>query len=363
MVRLENKKSKARVSVFFILGALCSTAFASGSSSNTTDSKAQIITIDVNRIANLEELIAYKSEENPDALLTENFVRHFLQGLNIKEGTIIQGEKIDEGGFGIVFKAHQNGNTFVIKYLQQGKSIHAMSNEFLRSKQMVCSVNQYVKDPDNKDDLWGKLLGLGIIVPVIGRTKNGEIIQEYTGMNLQEATRNDHDFFNEDGFPQSPQAALQALCSFLHALTTLHALGYVHCDLGPENVIFTKEGTIKIIDLGFLTKIGRKITACDKRGRLKTFHGHRIGISKDRLAHLACDMYRSIRIILGCLFGSKGLGTNLECLRPQFDEEGKIVPFIDCISTISEQNTQDCGVGNPLKYWADKIEELNQDMA
>jgi eukaryotic-like serine/threonine-protein kinase len=40
------------------------------------------------------------------------------------------------------------------------------------------------------------------------------------------------------------------------ALNAFHQKGYVHCDIKPNNILFNKNGTIKIIDFGQSCKIG-----------------------------------------------------------------------------------------------------------
>jgi serine/threonine-protein kinase len=40
------------------------------------------------------------------------------------------------------------------------------------------------------------------------------------------------------------------------ALNAFHQKGYVHCDIKPNNILFNKKGTIKIIDFGQSCKIG-----------------------------------------------------------------------------------------------------------
>jgi len=40
------------------------------------------------------------------------------------------------------------------------------------------------------------------------------------------------------------------------ALNAMHEKGYVHCDIKPNNILFSREGGIKIIDLGQSCRIG-----------------------------------------------------------------------------------------------------------
>jgi len=41
-----------------------------------------------------------------------------------------------------------------------------------------------------------------------------------------------------------------------HALHALHEIGYVHCDLKPNNILVSPGGAVKVIDLGQAAKIG-----------------------------------------------------------------------------------------------------------
>ncbi len=67
-----------------------------------------------------------------------------------------------------------------------------------------------------------------------------------------------------DGIPlevRPPDTLLQALDAFIQtgeALNHLHQLGFVHCDLKPNNILRDPSGKIKVIDLGQACKIGTK---------------------------------------------------------------------------------------------------------
>lgn len=41
-----------------------------------------------------------------------------------------------------------------------------------------------------------------------------------------------------------------------HALASLHQMGYVHCDLKPNNILVGADGTVKVIDFGQTCKVG-----------------------------------------------------------------------------------------------------------
>jgi serine/threonine protein kinase len=67
-----------------------------------------------------------------------------------------------------------------------------------------------------------------------------------------------------DGMPldqQCPPSLMETLDCFVqsaHALHALHALGFVHCDLKPANILVGEGGATKVIDLGQACPVGTK---------------------------------------------------------------------------------------------------------
>ncbi|HEY8746327.1 MAG TPA: serine/threonine-protein kinase [Tepidisphaeraceae bacterium] len=65
-----------------------------------------------------------------------------------------------------------------------------------------------------------------------------------------------------DGKPlevRPPGTLLEITDAFLQAaegLKAMHALGYVHCDIKPNNILRDAQGIVKVIDFGQSTKIG-----------------------------------------------------------------------------------------------------------
>ena len=59
-----------------------------------------------------------------------------------------------------------------------------------------------------------------------------------------------------DGLPMDAQPpatlakALNIFAQAAQALEALHASGYVHCDLKPNNLLIAPDGTVKVIDFG-----------------------------------------------------------------------------------------------------------------
>jgi len=56
--------------------------------------------------------------------------------------------------------------------------------------------------------------------------------------------------------PKTFTKALEIMIQTARAMAELHAVGYVHADMKPNNIVMTVTGDIKIIDLGQACKIG-----------------------------------------------------------------------------------------------------------
>ena len=60
--------------------------------------------------------------------------------------------------------------------------------------------------------------------------------------------------------PDSLQTIIDVFITTAGALDSLHAMGYVHCDLKPNNILIGPKGEVKVIDLGQAVKVGTRKT-------------------------------------------------------------------------------------------------------
>ncbi len=58
--------------------------------------------------------------------------------------------------------------------------------------------------------------------------------------------------------PDSVGGVVDVFITTAKALDSLHAMGYVHCDLKPNNILVGPTGEAKVIDLGQAVKVGTK---------------------------------------------------------------------------------------------------------
>lgn len=60
--------------------------------------------------------------------------------------------------------------------------------------------------------------------------------------------------------PDSVGGIVDVFITTAKALDSLHAMGYVHCDLKPNNILVSPSAEVKVIDLGQAVKVGTKKT-------------------------------------------------------------------------------------------------------
>ncbi len=78
----------------------------------------------------------------------------------------------------------------------------------------------------------------------------GDILLDYIdGMTLETLSRR----------ARLPDVAVVHIaCEVLRGLAHVHASGFAHCDVKPENVIISRNGEVKIVDFGSAQRIGNR---------------------------------------------------------------------------------------------------------
>ncbi|MFG6197117.1 protein kinase [Nonomuraea sp. JJY05] len=79
------------------------------------------------------------------------------------------------------------------------------------------------------------------------------VMELINGVSLREILRSEG--------PTGPEAALTVLKGSLQGLASAHALGVVHRDFKPENVMVQGDGTSKLVDFGIAVKAGEGASA------------------------------------------------------------------------------------------------------
>ena len=105
------------------------------------------------------------------------------------------------------------------------------------------------------------------------------------------------------------------------ALNARHQRGYVHCDIKPNNILFSKKGSIKIIDFGQSCKIG------EIKKRIQGTPDY-IAPEQVRREHLS---HRTDSFNLGATMYWALTGKNVPTLIPKKNEYGFSMPTsMDC---------------------------------
>jgi eukaryotic-like serine/threonine-protein kinase len=121
--------------------------------------------------------------------------------------------------------------------------------------------------------------------------------------------------------PTQPESALAVLKGSLLGLASAHALGVVHRDYKPENVLVDVEGVSKLTDFGLATRTGRRVRP----------GGTPLYMAPEQWAGLpaspASDIYAATAVFFECLTGRPPFEGSVHHLREQ--HEHTPVPSIE----------------------------------
>ena len=139
------------------------------------------------------------------------------------------GEKLGEGGMGVVYRAHDKRllRSVALKFLSGKGQSPASRRRFLREAQIASALNHP---------------GIVTIHDIGEHGGETYIVMEYVeGKPLRE-------LISRKGMEAA--SAVSRAMQMADALAAAHAAGIVHRDLKPGNVIVTEDGRVKILDFG-----------------------------------------------------------------------------------------------------------------
>jgi serine/threonine-protein kinase len=140
------------------------------------------------------------------------------------------------GGMGIVFRARQQatGRIVAVKMLRDDdQSIPDAPRRFQREIQCLASL-----DHPNVLKVFESGARDGVAYLIMEYLEGGNLVKRLNGS------------------PMPPREAAQLLATLAGAVQYLHGRGLVHRNLKPQNVLFTADGTPKLIDFG-LARLGK----------------------------------------------------------------------------------------------------------
>lgn len=171
---------------------------------------------------------------------------------------------LGQGGFGITYLAYDQTlqqnvaikEYFPVKIVRRlGNTLRKGQGEYeLSATAMVYPQNgqeeKYLNGMQNFHEeaqvLFGKfdVEGLAAVKDYFEENGTAYIVMEYlSGPTLQEYEK------EHKGKISEKQAEI-LLEPVINALAYIHSIGIVHCDISPDNLIFNKEGQLKLIDFG-----------------------------------------------------------------------------------------------------------------
>lgn len=168
--------------------------------------------------------------------LTESQARRLYQEVALPQGKLeIPGyqvlDRLGKGSMGIVYKARQTSVDRVV-------AVKVLLEQLAQNK-------EFIKRFDREAKIAAKLSHNNIVNAIDAGEVNGHyyFVMEYVeGDTIKD--------YLEKGRVFDEPTALKIIHAVAEALKHAHSRGLIHRDIKPENVILTKDGNVKLADLG-----------------------------------------------------------------------------------------------------------------
>ena len=143
-------------------------------------------------------------------------------------------EKLGDGSFGTVFKVfdHKLGKETALKVIRKTEDMLVVGKHEVK-------MLQYIKKADLKDE------------SLIIKLQDCFMFRGHLCLSFELIDFNLYEYLRETKLTGIPMKEIRHIaCSLLISIQFLHQHNIIHGDLKPENVMLTKDGSIRLIDLG-----------------------------------------------------------------------------------------------------------------
>lgn len=235
-------------------------------------------------------------------------------------------EQLGKGAGSTVFKVrrHEDGKTYALKVV---KVQEADDKRYIEQLQHEFDVAQSFKHPH-----LCRIYALELDKSLLGKATGGRLLLEYVhGVPLSSLKK------------LNLGKMLVVFAKTAAALAHMHAMGYYHADVKPENILVSAEGDVRLIDFGVAWRRG------EQKGRIQGTPDYlapeqvrkKIADAKTDIFNLGATMYHMLaRQPIHDGFRTKGaskFGKMDDLVRPIVDLNPDVPPEIDqfvrkCIS-------------------------------
>lgn len=235
---------------------------------------------------------------------TEHVPSHRLKPGTMLSGRYYLGNALGEGGFGITYIGFDTRlemkvavkeffpSGFVTRYIKDSATVevsNAKNNDFFKSgKDQFLREARMIARFSNES-------GIVDVRDFFEENGTAYIVMEYIeGKNLKVYMR-EHGLFK-------PDAILNLIKPIMDALEKVHSVGLIHRDISPDNIMFTKDSRLKLMDFG-----AAKNTDIDNTARgsiiLKPGYAPPEQYRRDETQGAWTDVYALCATIYKCITG------------------------------------------------------------